>query len=701
MKSEESETRSDSKASTGIAWLGNLKIGHRIILALMVPIAGMLLLGSMELRDKYHVSSDMNRVLDLATLAPTISALVHEMQKERGMSAGFIASKGKTFSDKIGDQRKATDARRGDLLRAFGDFDTSRFPQSFAAAINDSKERLTKLDGVREQVSSLKFSVPQMAKYYTSTISKFLHLVETTAVLGNDADVARSLIAYSSFLQAKERAGIERAMGAGGFSAGKFNPKIYNRFVSLIAQQKAFLAQFEFLGTKAQAEFLKHHVAGPAVDDVARMRKIVIEGGLSGDLQGISTPTWFATITKKINLLKDVEDRIASDVTAQAAAKGSAASLGLLIVAGIMALIIALCVGIAFWTRRTISRPISDMTDAMSGLADGNLEQEILGAERSDEVGDMARAVDIFKQNAIQRRQLESESEAEQRARAERQSKVDSLIDSFREKSQQSLQSVVSNADQMMSSANALNDIATTSSQRAHTANDASSQAATNVQAVAAASEQMTASISEIGQQVSKTNELIAEASNEAQQTDQKVASLASAAEKIGDVVSLIQDIAEQTNLLALNATIEAARAGEAGKGFAVVASEVKELASQTAKATEEIGAQITGIQSETTDAVSAIQSIAGKMVDVSEFTTAIAAAVDEQNASTSEISRNIQEAAEGTQSVVENIGEVATSVESTGDSAGQVLESSQNVSDEASEIRQVVDEFLQKVAAA
>ena len=218
---------------------------------------------------------------------------------------------------------------------------------------------------------------------------------------------------------------------------------------------------------------------------------------------------------------------------------------------------------------------------------------------------------------------------------------------------------------------------------------------------MAAASTEMTSSIEEIGQQVIRTNDLVMTASDEAKETDRKVAGLASAAEKIGEVVSLIKAISEQTNMLALNATIEAARAGEAGRGFAVVAAEVKDLASQTGKATEDITSRVQTIQESTGDSVEAIRSIAAKMGEISQYTTAISAAVQEQNASTNEISLNIQQAAEGTKEIVQNISEVASSTEETKSSADEVQAASATVAAVATDMRNIIDDFLKKVAAA
>ncbi len=371
-----------------------------------------------------------------------------------------------------------------------------------------------------------------------------------------------------------------------------------------------------------------------------------------------------------------------------------------LIAIGIASLVIAGAIGF-FVVDRGLVKPLLGLVSITRALADGELDGHIAGTNRNDEIGDLAKAMEVFKENAVERNNLEAVSREEQNAQLERQSRIEDMITDFRDEMEAVLANVTANMDQMQSTAQVLSQISTETASQASEAEASSTAASENVGSVASAAEQLAGSIAEIGQQVSRATEIVTNASGSARMTTEKVSELAESANKIGEVVTLIRAIAEQTNLLALNATIEAARAGEAGKGFAVVAAEVKELATQTSKATEEIATQIEAIQSSTGQSVVAIQEIRDTMEQADETTSAIAAAVEEQDASTAMISRNVRDAAEGTQGVADNISSVMSAVAEAAQSAGQVEMASNEVADQARHIKVVVDDFLAKVAAA
>jgi methyl-accepting chemotaxis protein len=441
----------------------------------------------------------------------------------------------------------------------------------------------------------------------------------------------------------------------------------------------------------AAAESTTRYTAifGTVVTTTTEMNRITtqVNAQLNQQLSDLSDSLKASRLTSMSDRRRTVDATINHSETVSLVASGMALIAGLLL---------------AWFIGRGIAGPVRTMTAAMRGLADGKLETEVPARERRDEIGAMAGAVQVFKDNAIRVRQMEAEAEEQKaRAEAEKRAAMLKLADGFEQSVGGVVKTVASASTEMQAAAQGLSATAEEASRQSTAVAAASEQASTNVQTVASAAEELNASIGEIGRQVTTSAQIAGKAVSEAERTHQTVRSLADTAQKIGDVVKLINDIAGQTNLLALNATIEAARAGEAGKGFAVVASEVKSLANQTAKATEEIAAQIGAIQGATGDAVNAIDGIGKTIGELNHIATAIASAVEEQGAATREIARNVQQAAAGTGEVSSNIGGVTQAATQTGASATQMLGAASELAQQAETLRGEVDKFLAQVRAA
>jgi methyl-accepting chemotaxis protein len=384
----------------------------------------------------------------------------------------------------------------------------------------------------------------------------------------------------------------------------------------------------------------------------------------------------------------DTESLISTTVTTQEIVAVAAVVLGLLI---------------AFLIGRGIIKPLSGLTSGMQELAAGNFGVVLPGLDRKDEVGDMAQAVESFKVKAAEKARDEAEAKVQHDQIAAKQRNADmiKLADSFEGAVGEIIETVSLASTELEASAGTLTSTAARAQELTTMVAAASEEASTNVQSVASATEELTSSVNEISRQVQESARMAGDAVGQARKTNDRVGELSKAAARIGDVVELINTIAGQTNLLALNATIEAARAGEAGRGFAVVASEVKALAEQTAKATGEIGQQITGIQAATQDSVNAIKEISGTIEKLSEISSTIAAAVEEQGAATQEISRNVQQAAQGTQQVSSNITDVQRGASETGSASSQVLSAAQSLSSDSNRLKLEVGKFLNAVRAA
>ncbi len=413
-------------------------------------------------------------------------------------------------------------------------------------------------------------------------------------------------------------------------------------------------------------------------------------------------------LVETVLLTFDVADPSANAILERARAGADLARARLAEVRSWITVALAVCIAAivaggaacSFLISTSITRPLGRLRGAMAALAAGHLAP-VPETERGDELGEMARAVAVFRDNEASRRELEASQAEESAAKAERQAEIDRLIGEFRAGATALIASVGNTMTEMRTTAEALGRVAVETEGKTRTVADASEEASHNVNTVASATEELVASIEEIATQVSRTTEVVEAATEGAQETDAKIGRLAESASRIGDVVSLIQAIAGQTNLLALNATIEAARAGEAGKGFAVVASEVKQLAGQTAKATEEIARQVTEIQRETADAVAAISAISERIHEVQRFSAAVSATMEQQRAATAEISTNVLRASEGTVLVSDGVAGVANSVSETRRSATDVERASGHVDQRTADLGRTIEDFLLRVAAA
>lgn len=401
------------------------------------------------------------------------------------------------------------------------------------------------------------------------------------------------------------------------------------------------------------------------------------------------------------NLSVDVRQQISQLANGQSQAAFSAADAALGTIGGAVALAIAAGIGLAILLASLITRPLRGIGMQMDRLAEGRTDIDLSQEARRDEFGGMMRTIRVFRDNILERQRLEADTEREARAQVERQARMTAMIAEFRDTVQQTLAAVGETAEGMEGTAKALAGIAGESARQAGDTLNVSEAAAHSVENVAGAAEELAASIGEIGSQVQRTSQVVETAAASVDDTNHKVESLSEAADRIGEVVTLIRAIAEQTNLLALNATIEAARAGEAGRGFAVVAAEVKELATQTSKATEEISGQIAAIQNSTRAAVDAIAGISRTMSEVNSYTTAIAGAVTQQGAATGEISGNVQRAAESTQAVQGNMNALSSTVEQASEASGKVLEASERLAARTADLRGQVERFLTGIAAA
>ncbi len=579
--------------------INNLKIRSKFILMLFFPIVGLLYFAFAEIIKEYEVSDNMKKVRQLALYGVNASNLVHELQKERGMTAGYLGSKGQKFSTELPKQRKSTDNKLNNMKTYLEGFDSKKLDSGLHEKISFVLNELGLLRDKRQKIDALDIVAASAIGYYTNLNANILNSVSMIAVLSSDADVTRQAAAYVNFLQSKERAGIERAVLTNTFGQGKFGEGMYQKFGTLVSEQKTYINIFEDMAEQKQIQYFETTLVGKDVDAVDNFRNKAFENaGDTTKKMDVDASIWFKAATGRINLLKDVENRLSTDLSEKAQQLNSDAnqSFWQAVFLSLFAALITLV--FSFLVVRGVTGPLGDALLRMRDIAEGEGDlTKRIDNDCTDEVGLLCLATNNFIK------------------------KIHDVISN-----------VKTNSEGLSDASNQVNSAAQDLS-------SGSSEQAASVEETSSSLEQMSATVNQNADSANQTEKMASSAAKQAEKGGEQVTQTVIAMKDIAEKIGIIEDIAYQTNLLALNAAIEAARAGEHGKGFAVVASEVRKLAGRSEIAAGEISKLAKSSVAVAEEAGTLLEEIVPSIRQTADLVQEINASSEEQASGIGEIS--------------------------------------------------------------
>ncbi|HBD12982.1 MAG TPA: hypothetical protein DCZ13_12590 [Porticoccaceae bacterium] len=736
--------------------LNNFSLANRIVGSTFLPIALLIVLAASQSYWTYQEYRTNKEIQHLAALSIDLSNLLHELQKEEGLSAIYLSSYGgvdakrrltaqktqtnqaiEAFNSSVGsDQLNAFDREVSESLRMVqSEIAQLGEARSYVLNVDFSAERredarIANMSFVERQVAQPRvFPIDVMQADFNKMYKALLRFVGSMNHSVSDATITREISALLALMQLLELSGSERTTVAVGYSSGYFDAERFSEFLELLGQQKGAEMAFENVAEKDLWQAYEALSSEDVATRVEEFRSIVIdlEGGDFKDT-GYTAEDWYAAATQRMDMIKQVSDGLAGEIREQAGAKANKAFIVALLF-GISVGVVALLLVGALIISRSVSRPLLVLDEKIGQLAEGELDVDVPFQNYGAEIGSIARALENFKASNLERVRLEEEAktaEEEKRARDEerraRQEKlkeeeqqrelkvaaekeararqleerITAFDDAIAEKNRRFSEAI----EQMESAAVKMSEAANKMEAQTVAATQGAEQTASNVKTVSSATEEVASSVSEISRQMEHSSSISGDAIVKVDATAEIAASLAESSRNIGNVISLINEIAEQTNLLALNATIEAARAGDAGLGFAVVASEVKELANQTASATNDIVDQINQVQMISDKVVKTISETKTAIQENSEVALSVNAATEEQSYATREILHNIREAAKLTESVSEQIKQVQEGSRDALSGSEQVQTSSQSLTQTSRELSKTIEDFLRDIRA-
>ena len=653
--------------------LSKLTIKGKMILLIVLPILALLYFTLTELNKHFEFTRKVEQVRQLVHLSESLSRLVHETQKERGASAGFTGSRGRKFVTKLPEQRKFTDIRIKEYRETLRGIDLSQYPPELKEKIEGLNRDLAKLSEIRRKVSALQLPLKEVVRYYTEMNAKMLNIVATTSKLSPKELITKDLVAYTSFLKSKERAGIERAVLSATFGADRFAPGMYMKFITLIAEQNAYMDDFLSFAPDSMVTYYKQAIQDPSFKEVQQMRDIAIEHALTGQFH-VDAEHWFDTITKKINVLKKIDDHIAAQIEKDLDSFHDTAIVDTIV--GVVVILIMLIV--AGLSVKDLELRLSSLKSLITNIArTKDLTTEIRVYEK-DEFGSIRAALRDFLK-ALHDFATHAQASANENKRVSDQ--LDRTFDNITTNMQKEADIVDEGAQEASLLKNKLlasNEEAASTKENMLGANQSLQETIGLVQNT----------IAQIEQNAVVENDLA-----------QRLQQLSQDAEQVKEVLTVISDIADQTNLLALNAAIEAARAGEHGRGFAVVADEVRKLAERTQKSLADINATINIIVQAIMDSSTAmnrnIENVNRLTEDASKVENEIgtvSAKMTEAVGSVESTAEAIDEAARIMENFIEKMEQIRSLSETNKHS---IFQSDENVK----RIGQLADEVLRQIS--